>query len=305
MKQHWAKINENTFVLGIKILFKIESIFGRKIVKIFLYPVIFWYVLVNKTARQASKDYLKQVYNFSQDEQLYPKLYNVFKHFSYFGESILDKLIIWKGNYPLNEVIIYGREQFQPFLKKKQGCLIICSHLGNIELCKILSKTKSNLKTTMLVHTKHSKAFNKLLDELSPENKFSLMQVSEISADMIITLKQRIDNGDFVIIAGDRVPVSSSQRTVKVDFLGKKAKFPVGPYLLAALLGTPCFLMFSTKANQKDNVYVELFREKIEIPNKKLREELFTNLAADYAKRLEKYCLINPWLWFNFYPFWD
>jgi predicted LPLAT superfamily acyltransferase len=28
-------------------------------------------------------------------------------------------------------------------------------------------------------------------------------------------------------------------------------------------------------------------------------------LAADYARRLERYCIMAPYQWFNFYDYWS
>jgi len=47
-----------------------------------------------------------------------------------------------------------------------------------------------------------------------------------------------------------------------------------------------------------------LFRETIRLPRRG-REEALTRLTAEYAARLEHFCLRAPLQWFNFYDFWD
>ncbi len=302
---HWAGINEVTFLLGIRFLFWIARIFGRWPFRLFLYPVIFWYMMTNPIARQASRDYLMHISSYGGIKDMEPGFWRTLSHFMAFGENILDKLLVWSGNYPLESVLIHGKAPFDEYILQKQGCLLICSHSGNIELCKALSKKQAGLKVTMLVHTHHAKEFNNILKQISPDSQFSIVQVTDISPAVIFALNERVQQGEFIIIAGDRVPVSDNQRTVSVDFLGDKAAFPIGPYVLASLLDCPVHLMFATKGAHGDEVHFEFFRKKISMPARKEREVFFHKLASEYSARLEHYCLTAPLQWFNFYPFWD
>ncbi len=57
---HWAKIEERGVVWGMNLLLKIYLIFGRQVLQVFLYPVVSYYWLVNRKARQASQQYLQR-----------------------------------------------------------------------------------------------------------------------------------------------------------------------------------------------------------------------------------------------------
>ena len=302
--KHWARIDESTFVLGIRLLFWICKTFGRWPFRLFLYPVIVWYVATKPVARQSSRNYLQKLSSFRNEKSGQPGFREVFRHFFAFGESILDKILIWSGHYSFDKVILYGNEPLNDYIDQGKGCLLICSHLGNLELCKAMSRLKPDLKVTMLVHTRHAEAFNQLLNEYSTESQLNLMQVTEISPATVLVLMDKIRNGEFIIIAGDRVPVTSETRTVTASFLGQKAPFPVGPYVLASLLQCPVYLMFPIQRHSVAEIHFELFRESIQLPRKN-REALLIELANDFARRLEQYCLMAPLQWFNFYPFWQ
>lgn len=301
---HWARINESTFIYGIRFLFWICKVFGRWPFRIFLYPVLVWYILTKPVARQSSWDYLEKLGRFQGNKKHPVHIGQIFMHFASFGESILDKLLLWSNHYPVNDIVLHGTAPFNDYIDRKKGCLLICSHLGNLELCKVMSHKKPGLKVTMLVHTKHAQAFNELLGQLSPESQFNLMQVTEISPTTVLILHEKIKNGEFVIIAGDRVPVSSVSRTTSTSFLGHDALFPVGPYVLANLLQCPVYLMFPILLNGKSEIHFEFFRESIHLPRKN-RDAILSELANDFAKRLQHYCLMAPMQWFNFYPFWQ
>ncbi|MEZ4616959.1 MAG: hypothetical protein R2867_15845 [Caldilineaceae bacterium] len=89
-----------------------------------------------------------------------------------------------------------------------------------------------------LVHTRHAERFNRLLENLSPGHGVRLLEVAQTDPAFASKLAERIEAGELVAVAGDRVPVTASQ-TVEAQFLGHTAQFPVGPYVLAALLHCP------------------------------------------------------------------
>jgi predicted LPLAT superfamily acyltransferase len=295
---HWASINEISFVAGMRLLFWICRIFGRWPFRIVLYPVLAWYVLTKPLPRRASREYLQRVAAYGDG-----KLPGVMRHFAAFGESILDKMLLWGGLFKLDHVQLHGAELIADAAAAGKGGLLICAHLGNLELCRVLSRQRRDIKLTVLVHTKHAQAFNDMLGRLNPESQLNLMQVTEMSPATAMLLSERVARGEFVVIAGDRIPVSHNPRVAVADFIGAPAAFPVGPYVLASVLQCPVFLLFSIRCGDKSEVHFEHFREQVRVPRQG-RDEALNTLAADYARRLEHYTLRAPLQWFNYYDFW-
>jgi predicted LPLAT superfamily acyltransferase len=227
----------------------------------------------------------------------------VMRHFAAFAEAILDKLLLWGGLFPVDGTVFHGEKQMIAAIAAKRGGLLICSHLGNLELCRVLSKRRAGLKLNVLVHTKHAQAFNRMLAQLDPDSQLNLMQVSEMSPATAMLLNQKVEQGEFVVIAGDRIPVSPNPRVVSAPFLGAAAPFPIGPYVLASLLKCPAYLLFSMQTPRGPEVHFELFRESIRLPRAR-RDDALAELVTDYAARLEHFCRRAPLQWFNFYDFW-
>ncbi|WP_137937809.1 acyltransferase [Chitinivorax sp. B] len=301
--KHWAQINEVSFISGMKLLFAIFRLFGRWPFRILLYPVVSFYILRSKTARTASYIYLQRLWPSLGRPVTDVRLWHVIQHFTAFAEGILDKMRAWGGQLPPDKVITHQREVMLAQLEKEQGGLILAAHLGNIELCRMLSHHNQRMKLTVLVHTKHAAAFNRLLAELNPDSQLNLMQVTEMTPDTAMRITERVQRGEFVVIAADRIPVSPNPRVAIAPFLGQPAAFPIGPYVLASVLQCPTFLVFGIPQGKRYHVYFELFREQIRLPRKD-RDTAFAELAADYASRLEHYCRLAPMQWFNFYDFW-
>ncbi|WP_371869741.1 LpxL/LpxP family acyltransferase [Duganella flavida] len=295
---HWASINEISFVAGMRLLFWICRVFGRWPFRVVLYPVLAWYVATKPLPRRASRDYLQRVSARSGT-----RLPGVLHHFAAFGESILDKMLLWGGLFKLDQVELHGGELITEAVAAGKGGLLICAHLGNLELCRVLSRQRSDLKLTVLVHTKHAQAFNDMLGRLNPESQLNLMQVTEMTPATAMLLSERVARGELVVIAGDRVPVSHNPRVAVAEFLGAPAAFPVGPYVLASVLRCPVFLLFSIRNGDKSEVHFERFRDEVRVPRQG-RDAALAELAADYARRLEHYTLRAPLQWFNYYDFW-
>jgi len=298
--RHWAAISESSFVGGMRLLFWVCRVFGRWPFRVVLYPVLAWYVMVKPAARRASRTYLRRVAAFTPVNTGW---LGVLRHFGSFAEAILDKMLLWGGLFDTGAVRYAGIEPMQRLLAEKRGALLICAHLGNADLCRVLSHQVSGLKLTVLVHTRHARAFNDMLAAIDPRSQMNLMQVTEMNPATAMMLAERVGRGEFVVIAGDRIPVSPDPRVTTVPFMGAGAAFPVGPYVLASVLQCPLYMMFSMRGPAVHEVHFELLRESVRLPRKG-RDEALAAIARDYATRLQHHCARAPLEWFNFYDFW-
>jgi predicted LPLAT superfamily acyltransferase len=303
-ERHWAQIPEVTFVAGIKFMFTVFRLFGRWGFRVLIYPVVLYYALSNPFARTSSRTYLTRVYRRLARDVRDVKGWMVFRHFVAFAECILDKVRVWGGEAEFRELEFHDQDVVSQDIANGRGGLIITAHLGNMEMTRGLLKWRKGVKVTVLVHTKHSRAFNALLAELNPESGLNLWQVTDISPETAIRLGERVARGEFVVIAGDRVPVSTRPRVAIADFFGEPAPFPVGPYVLASVLQCPTYLLYCIERNGAYHVYYERFRERISL-RRRDREATFRELAAAYSERLMHFCQVAPLQWFNFYDFWS
>lgn len=118
----------------------------------------------------------------------------------------------------------------------------------------------------------------------------------------ILAAKEAIERGEMVAVLGDRVGVND--KTCTATFLGAPARFPTGPYTLAALLKCPIYLTFGLyHGPNRYDLYCEPFAEHLELPRGR-REAATAAHVQRYAERLEHYCRLAPLNWFNFYEFW-
>lgn len=314
---HWASIRERGSIWGLTFLLWMFRLGGDKLVRPLLYPIIGYFYLTNKAAQQASKTYLSRVaeqqvqHNKTVQhlsEQIPPDALvssqDSFKHFMQFGQAALDKCAVWANKITVKDVDIINGELFDNLLENKQGAVFITAHFGNSEICRALAYAKYGQKVNVLVHTKHAVAFNKIIREINPEAQLSLIEVTDIGPDTAIMLSEKIEQGEFIVIVGDRTSVNDPANCCYLDFLGYQAPFPKGPFVLAGLLKCPVYLLLCYQAQSRYRVHFEKITEKIPF-GKKVREQEIIKTAQIYVSYLERFCLKQPLQWFNFFNFWQ
>ncbi len=301
---HWSKIEERGVIWGMDLLLKVYLIFGRRVLQFFLYPVVSYYWLLNRQGRVASCQYLVRIVTFNPELSVITGLKGSYLHFISFANALIDKLAAWSGSLTLNEVETHGREAVIYHLEQGQGVFILGSHLGNLEVCRVIAKLRKNITINVLIHSKHTEKFNTLLNKYADSGKVNLIQVSSVNAATAMLLQDKIEAGELVIIAADRTPVGAKGRVAQAEFLGHVASFPQGPFILALLLKCPVFTLFCLKEQGKQVIYFDHFSDAEDIPRKK-RAAAIQQYAEKYAERLQHYCVKTPLQWFNFYDFWQ
>jgi predicted LPLAT superfamily acyltransferase len=259
-----------------------------------------YYWLISRQARQA---YLNRLAVYAPSLKLHGSLFWSYRHFICFANAIIDKLVAWSGALAANDVEYHGRDELLAVISKGQGALLRGSHLGNLEVCRVIASLDNVVGINVLVYTKHAQKFNRLLNQTRDNSRLNLIQVTEITAATAVLLNDKIDAGELVIIAADRAPVSSQQRDTKVTFLGAEALFPQGPVILTALLKCPVYTVFCLKQQGRHVIYFDHFSNMLKFP-RKTREQAMQQVIQHYAECLQTYCLKEPLQWFNFFDFW-
>jgi predicted LPLAT superfamily acyltransferase len=153
-----------------------------------------------------------------------------------------------------------------------------------------------------VVYTQNAQRVNNLFEALNPGSHANLIEMGD-GINFMLKIREAIDEGSIVAIMGDRA--SEGDRSIEVDFLGAKARFPTGPYILASTLKCPVYLTFGLyRAPNVYELYCEPFAERIELPRRR-RQEALREYVEKYAERLEHYARRYPDNWFNFYDFWE
>lgn len=295
---HWASLNERGTYWGLLVCTMFYRVFGRYGCSIFLSVLVVYFLLTATEQRQASRQFLARVLERP------PRLMDIYKHFYQFALRALDVLVAWNGD--VGREVVHFREggAENKFFETHSGGLIIVSHFGNSDLARILLDKQTRDRFLLLVHTQHAVNYNRSLARIHPDAAMNMVQVGDIGPETILKLQDHISHGGYVVIAGDRPPISGDKNVSVVRFFGDSAPFAQGPWILASLLATPVFFLFCyQKENKTYELAIEQFVDRVNLPRSH-RQNQIEQYCQSYAERLEYYVRQYPFQWFNFFDFW-
>ncbi|MGQ4277282.1 acetyltransferase [Pseudidiomarina sp. E22-M8] len=307
--QHWAKTEERGSYWGILFVLRAYKYGGHVIMRVVLAPVIVYFFITGTKARRASLGFLRQLHRYAGSTspfQHQPNWRHSLRHFWQFGLASLAKTDAWIGKVTKRQVKNCGNTHFHDLEDRPQGGILIGSHLGNLEVARAVASATYKKRMNVLVFTEHAQSFNRALRELNANVSVDLIQVTEIDMALAIKLSERVDNGEFVVIVGDRVSVTQPDHCVMHDFLGKPAAFAIGPWILASILECPVYFLFCLRNPKQPNyhLYLDLVAEQLVLPRRQ-RQQALQTILGQYVAHLETLCLRYPYQWFNFFDFWQ
>jgi predicted LPLAT superfamily acyltransferase len=303
--RHWARTKEAGTLAGMRFMIWANSVFGRNVFNFFLVFVMTYFFFRRGEARHASMAFLQRVRECYPDALgNAPLLWLSFRQIYNFGQSLLDKFLAW-ADTPTSIAMEPGEEKMLfDAAKKNRGCLLIGSHFGNLEYARGIAHRHPGLTINVLLHDQHAQNFAAIIAQGDPESRMNLIQVTDVDIELAIKLKQKVERGEWVVIAGDRVPVSDNGRVCNARFFNARASFPVGPYVLASLLQCPVYLLHCFRLRGNYHLVIEFLAERIQT-DRQNKQAAYDRYAQHFASSLEKQVAREPLQWFNFFDFWD
>ncbi len=255
--------------------------------------VIPWYILFNAEHRRA-------IWRYFHLHQGYPPLkaarYTVRDYYR-FGQVILDRFAVYAG--VKFDFVQDGIEEFRACCDAKQGVLLLCSHIGNLEISGY-SFSAGDHRVNSVVFAGETKTVQENRAKSFSGNNIRMIPVRE-DMSHIFAVNSALADGEIVTIHADRL--FGSGQGLQADFLGAPALFPRGPFTLAVQRDVPSFAMFALKTGYKS--YMVIFK-RLQMPSaegmsSKERERV---LLGEYVSALEGVLKEYPEQWFNFFEFW-
>ncbi|MGH6882176.1 MAG: glycosyltransferase family 2 protein [Hypericibacter sp.] len=296
---HWSGLRERGALWGLRFTAAVYRLLGRQACEALLVPVVayFYGFVAGREQREGSRTFLTRALGRK------PGFRDGYRHFFSFASGALDTFAAWTGGLPPGTVEPDNAALLKTVVDDPRGALIVISHLGNIDLARALLDEATRNRLTLLVHTRHAANYNRLLREFRAEAGLNMIQVTEVGPDTAIDLQERVERGEWIVIAGDRTPVTGLMRTSPALFMGAEANFSDGPWILGSLLDCPVHLMFCLRRGRRYRLIMEPFAERVILPRAE-RKEALQGYVKNYAARLEHHARAVPYQWFNFFDFW-
>ena len=305
--RHWSEQNERGNSLGLQTLMTLYRVFGMTFIQALLLPVTLYFVIQHHIARQSSQAFLKRVQAQRAALGLSAMTVNrfsTFRHIYTFSLATFEKVRAWHDEQINLDIKFPNRPEMQRLKASVRGGLIICSHLGYNDLIRAIAQRSNRATVNILVYHQHAMKYNALIKKINPDSNVNLIHVNKIIPEIAILLKEKVDKGELVFVAGDRTSHERHGRDVILPFIGENAAFPHGPAVLAHLLECPVYFFFCLKINNSYHIHFEKYAERF-ILVRKQRQEKIRVFMQSFVKRLELFALHHPYQWFNFFDFWE
>jgi len=91
MSSGWLEQKERSYTWIMKLMVWIAVTFGRRLSRLLLYPIVFYYLIFSKRAKEASKNFLSRVLSRKINSL------DIFRHYHCFASVFLDRVFILKN----------------------------------------------------------------------------------------------------------------------------------------------------------------------------------------------------------------
>jgi predicted LPLAT superfamily acyltransferase len=267
---------------------------GRRVARILLWPVTLYFLAVSPGDRRVSREYLRRALGREA------RWTDLFRHFHAFASTMLDRVYLLNGQYGELDTELHGESIVQGILRRGRGCLLLGAHFGSFEIVRFAGRHAGVPPVSLVMYEDNARALREALDAINPEYAMQVIPLGRI--DSMLEVERALDAGGFVGLLADRT--IQGEGTVACPFLGGTARFPRGPFRIAAMLRRPVVLMLGVYGGgRRYDVHFELIADLSGVERGQ-RDRAVDEALRRYVARLEHHCRRSPYNWFNFYEYW-
>ena len=184
--EHWAAQNErgNRLFLGITTLM-VRHLPAWLMTPCSWFVVLYFYATAPKPRRNIAR-YQARLQTAFPDAVL-PQRLPVFKQFVAFGVAVCDRFAVWQRKIRYEDLVLEDPDNVYALIgdRSLRGQIFVCSHVGNVEVCRALVSHHQGFKLNVLVHSRHAEAFNEALQKASAD-RIQMIQVTDLDAALMM-----------------------------------------------------------------------------------------------------------------------
>ena len=295
-KQLWATQTERGNMLALKVIAWIALNLGRRISRWILVPIVAYFYVTSPQARRASRSFLARIPN-----QAHGRI-AVFKHLYTFSCVTLDRIYFLNNRLDLFDVQIQDPDnQALGTATRGAGLLLMGAHMGSFDSVRSIANHYPRLDMALLMYEENARNIKQLLHAINPAAQQAIISLGQPSA--MLQVREHLAVGGLIGVLADRTLGASGNASF--NLLNDPAPFPEGPFRLAAMLKHPVFFMVGIfDGGNRYTIHLELIMDfsSVSTADRALAAQ---QAMAKYVQLIEKYCLLAPTNWFNFFDFWQ
>lgn len=293
-RPEWLRRKERGSIPVIRAIVWIALGLGRPAARLFLPVICLYFMTFSVAARRASAQYLSRALGRGSS------LLDIFRHYHAFASCVLDRVFFLKNRTDDFDLRIEGEEIVSDILASGSGCVLLGAHMGSFEVLRALGRSQPNLRVNMVMYEENAQKVTAVLNAINPALTEDVISLGR--PDSFLSVQRCLDEGHFIGVLADRS--LSNERRIARPFLGDPARFSISPFRMIAILQKPVVLMVAVyRGGRRYDVHFERFAEAGEIARRPDAAAL-DGLIGRYVARLEHYCRLAPYNWFNFFDIW-
>lgn len=217
----------------------------------------------------------------------------LFKHYYAFGQTLIDRIAVRSGR---QDKFGFGfGDNYGEFLRilDSGGAVLISAHAGNWEAGSAFFGDYGSRMNVVMYDAEYVK-IKEAMRRGGVEPELKVIPVGgDNGLESVLMMKKALDRGEYLCFQGDRFLPGS--KTAVRSFMGRPARFPVGPFMTASRLGVPVVFYYAMrgKGRRYDFHFVPV------------RGGDWEGLLDRYVEATENIVRRYPQQWFNFYKFWE
>lgn len=262
---------------------------------LFLIPVTAFYAFFCPRSVIHSERYLARV--FGPAGFLRRRL-RVWRHYFNFGVSLVDRLAAMTGRERFRWEH-EGENVIREALAEGRGAILLAAHFGGWEAGAHLLE-RYDRPVNLVVLDREREAITRMMEQARRKHPFNILTAD---ADPLRSVEAAaaLRRGEIVAMHGDR---DFGGLALEMDFLGARARFPAGAYLLGSVCAAPVVPVFVVRESLGN--YRLLAGPVIQPPKlpRGDRESGLRACLAPYVEVLTDMVRRYPWQWANFYDYW-
>jgi len=243
----------------------------------------------------------KHIYALYHDRLKFGKinsLLKLYRNYYLLGQSIMDKVVVMSGIKNRFTYEFEGEENLRKMASLKKGGMLISGHIGNWDIAGHLLKRLDTV-IHVIIYDGEQEKIKDYLSSITGKKSVNFIVIKD-DLSHIYEISEAFNKNELVCMHADRFV--EGNKTLEADFLGQKAKFPIGPFVLAATFKAPVSYVFAVK---ESNYHYHLFASKIKTYEGMGKAAIAQQMVAEFAKEMEIKTKKYPQQWFNYYDFWD
>ena len=279
--------------LGYRIFVSILKNWGVLPAYLLLRLVVLYYFLFSTRSSKLIFHYFHKKLHYSR----FRSLALLYKNYYRLGQTLIDKIVIMSGMDNKFSFDFEGEEHLHAIAALQKGGLLLSAHLGNWEIAGYLLK-RLQTKINVVMYDGEHEQIKKYMEAVTGKRN---MQVIIIREDLshIYAISEALKNNELVCIHADRFVEGS--KTMTCNFLGSPARFPAGPFVLAATFKVPVSFVFAFK---ETSMHYHLYASEPAGARGATKNDMMETLLKDFVSAMEEKARQYPEQWFNYYNFW-